>query len=564
LILSKQGKGDQKKQFSLFHKETNRYIIPVLMNYPPSLTQKTKNLSEKLKSNHQLTIIGPHQSTLTNKAIVMKDLEFVSIITTIIITLLVIFAVVSKKSRILLLFPPVMLSIFFSAMLTILFWGSIHGLTLSLGSGIIGLSLDYGFHALIIQNKSKAWRSNTIGLITTVIVLINLAFSDIPLVQQMMFFSIFGLFLSFLMFYFVTFFSKDYGENLKLQLSFLPRLAQKTKIIIFSVILLGIIVNAITTKIDLSLKQFDYQTQTEKNTRNWLFRYTQKRAPLFLIHEEENIKKSLTKSNDEKTWSKKKNITYEGLSNYIVSQEERVHNFKSWHHKICSSEFKNFLSMNYVKIFSPFLNNIDCQKQEEHTVLQSNPTYTSHLISGTKTLSFWFPENEEQEKDIKSQWPQSQSLYELVSLFPQILFKELSILVPLSLLMVFAITFLYYRNLKITLKTQIPFLTGMGLVSWGLILFDMNINFISIIAALIVYGLSIDYGVFSCDSLTANSNRINSALTLSALTTISGFLPLVFCKHPVLLNLGFVLTLGTIGALLGSLLLIPKASEVSK
>jgi predicted exporter len=73
-----------------------------------------------------------------------------------------------------------------------------------------------------------------------------------------------------------------------------------------------------------------------------------------------------------------------------------------------------------------------------------------------------------------------------------------------------------------------------------------------------VFGFSIDYGVFSTDVHLHHPNEpleiqsVYSALTFAAITNIIGFFPMLFAGHPVLLKLGHALFFGTVGTYLGT------------
>jgi predicted exporter len=164
---------------------------------------------------------------------------------------------------------------------------------------------------------------------------------------------------------------------------------------------------------------------------------------------------------------------------------------------------------------------------------------------------------------IKQQFPQAISLLDLGSEFPKILSKELSWKMPLSFLLIIGVLFLYYRSWGYALLATVPFLSGTGLFVLSVILFKLNITFISLVGILMIYGFSIDYGIFSTDA--DNKHKyIWSALICAGLTTISGFTPLLFAQHPVLVQLGQVLFIGAVGTFIGAFWGIPFIKQVLK
>jgi predicted RND superfamily exporter protein len=133
---------------------------------------------------------------------------------------------------------------------------------------------------------------------------------------------------------------------------------------------------------------------------------------------------------------------------------------------------------------------------------------------------------------------------------------------PLSLAFIWLVLIYYYRRLSLTLLPFIPFLTGVGLASWMAILFHIEVSFVTLVGLVMLCGLSVDYGIFATDAarLGRETRGAWTAILFAALATISGFVPLVFCKHLVLAQLGQVLTAGTVGTLLGAFWGVPPAA----
>jgi predicted exporter len=119
----------------------------------------------------------------------------------------------------------------------------------------------------------------------------------------------------------------------------------------------------------------------------------------------------------------------------------------------------------------------------------------------------------------------------------------------------------YYRRMDLLLLSLIPFFTGMGLFALVAILFHLPFTFVSLIAVVMVFGLSLDYGIFATNLYTGRSGPTGpgvwSSVRLAATVTMFGFGPLVAARHPVLAGLGQVLFWGTAGTILGSVWGIP-------
>src|SRR5262245_674702 len=169
----------------------NRVVVPVQFNFPPerdSLTKEFTQAFSTLCKERGLCIrwglVGPHGSTLENKTQIMNDMDKVSVAALIALGGFSVFLIKIKRTRLLLLIPPVLLSFVLTAILTIVFFSKIHGLTMAFGIGNIGVSLDYGLNSAFNTERKKVWKSNTICFLTTAIVLFVLAFSKTPLIRQ--------------------------------------------------------------------------------------------------------------------------------------------------------------------------------------------------------------------------------------------------------------------------------------------------------------------------------------------------------------------------------------------
>jgi predicted exporter len=208
LALESQVMMDLPREGGVFiDRETKRVVLPLQFMSVPSDTAPTerfyKILSEACTRIEcpSFTLVGPHASTFTNERQVMSDLRRVSILGLLFTLAQVAYLIFSKRARALWLFPPVLLAIAASTALTVLIFGSIHGLTLSFGTGLIGLALDYGLHSAFNMEKRGVWRANLCGIVTSLCGFGVLYFSEIPLIRQLMTFALIGVIVAGLIFY---------------------------------------------------------------------------------------------------------------------------------------------------------------------------------------------------------------------------------------------------------------------------------------------------------------------------------------------------------------------------
>ena len=539
------------KRVPIEFKSGSEYIIiPIQFAFPPNETAKTIQLSSRLDSDWYF--VGPHSSTLQNESQIKKDLDSVSMVGMTLLCVVIAFLVYFKKTGLLLLFPIVFIGMGISTAVTIIFFGSIHGLTLSFGTGIVGLALDYGFQAVLNSKMKSVWKTNLCGLSTTLAGLLVMLFSGIPLLKQMMFFAIVGLVASFIIFYVMIKWKPSFFQSAPLTCA--PKLCNWKAWVSLAFILISV-VGFFGIKPNLSLQQFDYQEERIKPIHEWVFKSLGLKPPLFQVHDQAELIQTET----EKEWADKQKINIENYSNYLPSQEQQLSNLKTWENGW--TQFELTWSKEERSFFSPFLKKISFNPKHDPR------SYQQHLFSHQDWLTLWLPKTDEEEKKIRIQFPLTTSLREVVSQFPTMLSQELNWMVPLSVLLALMIHLIYYRRFSFAVIALIPFFTGVGALVIAKFLFNLEISFITVVGLVMVFGFSLDYGIFATDacrdSLHENLNldSLNGVWTgilYSAIATIAGFFPLLFCVHPVLRQLGQALFFGGVGTYIGSIWGIPS------
>lgn len=108
-----------------------------------------------------------------------------------------------RRWRVLLAFVPVLVGMLFGAVACVAFFGSMHVMTLVLGSSLIGVAVDYPLHYLSKSWSLKPWRSwpalrltlpgLSLSLATSCIGYLALAFTPFPALTQIAIFSAAGL-----------------------------------------------------------------------------------------------------------------------------------------------------------------------------------------------------------------------------------------------------------------------------------------------------------------------------------------------------------------------------------
>jgi predicted exporter len=137
-------------------------------------------------------------------------------------------------------------------------------------------------------------------------------------------------------------------------------------------------------------------------------------------------------------------------------------------------------------------------------------------------------------------------------------FSELLYLSAIAALLIPTLAFLLLRDIRLTALALLPVGTGILAVLGMIPALGRSLDAPSVIAAMVVVGLCIDYGIFivySCHYHLKTGTR--TAVTLSAVTTLIGTGVLLFAQHPILFSIGVTMVTGVLAGYVSSLLVIP-------
>lgn len=495
-------------------------------------------------------VLGPHAAAYVNQEQIKDDLYRVSLLGALFFFAMLFFLRWKRAAALLSLLGPLVISLLVALGVTYLIFGSIHGLTLAFGPSLVGLVLDYGIHTKIHRGSREAWSSNLFGLLTTLCGFIVLAFSEIPLLKQLMVFSLVGLLVSFVLYYLASQTKGRLWRSTQFEV-FNFRSDQFKVLGPFALLLLTLAFLLVPLiKLDLNLKNFElkqkYQAELE--------------SKLWSSAEEGELSFSVSTSNDlgvlkaVDNWARSQAVPYLSWSRFIPSQSEQLKNLNSWSGENCK-ELK-FIEETEKKFFQDVSLAEYCKRRVRD--LSQKPAYVEDYVSkdGERVLQVLKLSGSQQKELLNGFGISLYSFKKIFAEFPQLLLKELFIMFPLTLLFCLLIIYFHTKGWGYTLLALFPMFSAVGLVLGFHLLFGRSLSFVSCVAMLMIFGSSVDYGIFKVDSLRKKQtqeeeNMIFSSLFMNALLTFIGYLPLVFAKHPVLKDLGWVLSFGTIGAFLG-------------
>lgn len=556
----------------LVEPDSGRVLIPMLVGHDPLDVASTEKLASSIAATckgkdgqedacSRVGFLGGHFASLENQRQVVDDLSIVSVSGVISLILSLILLKIFKQMRLLFVLIPVAAAMLMAAAVIVLKDGWIHGLTLSFGSGLVGLSVDYGAHAAFHGREPGIWRSNLMGLLTTLVVLGVLAFTEIPVLRQLMFFAMLGLTFSYLvMFAMHHFFPKLVAaEPLKL-----PALKSRVMGIVMGLFVVAGCVGLIGGKYALDLQSLNYMGDRTKSLYVW-FQQAAKMNNLFVIHDDVPQGSLLTDLHAEKQWAESAGVRLENAALYVPLLATQEQNRSTWFDADCDYKFKAALDETQRRFFAPYWSERPCaavtaRSLEPGPDAGAPPAYVAHLASKDGWISIFFPENAEQTAATKARFPSAFSLVEVAQKFPTLFKSELSWMIPLTLVAIALVLAFYFRSLYLSIAAILPFLSGVGAVVVVSTLTGEPLNFVAMIALLMLCGLSVDFGIFTvdqCRGTAEHPEKTQSALLFCCISSLLGVVPMIFAGHPVLRSLGMPLAVGQTGALLGSIFGVP-------
>lgn len=123
---------------------------------------------------------------------------------------------------------------------------------------------------------------------------------------------------------------------------------------------------------------------------------------------------------------------------------------------------------------------------------------------------------------------------------------------------------LFFRNLKKVLIALIPVVSGMLFMVGVMGVLGIGFNLFNIVAAILIIGLGVDYGIFMVTKITHGLDLATQrAVFVSGLTTLAGFGALVMARHPALHSIGLSVLVGIGAAIPSALLVIPAIYRIN-
>ncbi len=186
--------------------------VPEQKRIQSEITAVFNVFNHKAGDNYKLDMTGVPVFAVATQSLIQGDIQLVSVLSS--IGLLLLFLLVFRSTSALLQVFSVLLIVILAAILTTqLVFGYVHGMTVAIGSTLVGICIDYPIHAIAhaqaVKNEqrvaliAKIWPSMVMGGITTLVGYMALGASGYPGFRQVAVYAASGIIISLLLTRFV-------------------------------------------------------------------------------------------------------------------------------------------------------------------------------------------------------------------------------------------------------------------------------------------------------------------------------------------------------------------------
>ncbi|WP_027389447.1 MMPL family transporter [Chrysiogenes arsenatis] len=131
-----------------------------------------------------------------------------------------------------------------------------------------------------------------------------------------------------------------------------------------------------------------------------------------------------------------------------------------------------------------------------------------------------------------------------------------------ALVMIAVMLLLLFRRVSKALYALLPALSGTVCMFGIMGYVGMACNAMNIVAAALVLGLAVDYGIYMvCQVSEGYAFSVSKAVLASGFTTLAGLGALALAEHPALNSIGITVLLGVSSALVVALVFIPRVYQ---
>ncbi len=537
----------------------------------------------------EATVLCGHRHSIDNARIIRSDIVKVSLASILIFAVMFILIYRFEYQCFYIIIIPAV-SVLFSITLLALFVESLSGFIIGLGGVIAGIAVDYGIHVYSACAKGGGTHIRGIirpligGAVTTMGIFAAFFFSGVDSYIILGIFAVLSVLISLTMSIFLLPVmigpKKLKPSAVKLKMPVYSRKGAIVCLVIWGVLVIAALLSLPKLKVANDVNTMDGAGKQiiadEKSFRDY---WTGKADNAMLIVTGKTREDVLRLA--EKIYPEVAKLTDNGYISPVSimpSDKTERENRKRWQTFWSPEHLKHLravLSKEAVasgfapKAFDAFVDSLSDTSGGDKAVIELLGKYfvRQHKNGSWKLFSF-FPDRLEYFNALSRQFGDNENIA-LISpavLYDRIgdeLFGRLVSIGLWSILLVALLSIIVTRSLYRGGIALLPVVIALVMIAGICALFGVSVSVPVGVAAVIVIGLAIDYGIFLVyQAFGMISDNVTSAVMLSALTTIAGGGSLILASHPVLFNLGVFLTLGVFLAALAAFTMIPALATL--
>ena len=591
LLLSLQGfksLANQGKQVLKQHKRYHNFILQTKMSGLSVLAQL--ELQQALKEtfsqfvaneamDYQLAMTGVPVFAATTQGLITEDITRISILSSVALSLLFLW-IFRSLSALFWIAALLMAVVSVAVLVTNLFFGYVHGMTMAIGTTLIGICIDYPIHGLVHaqtvkvsrrrQVIAKIWPSMVLGGLTTIIGYLALGFSGYPGFQQVAVYAGSGILTSLFLTRFLLPELLSAHSNNGMQI-FLVSYWMRTCVRFRPLLVLSLIILSAVALFSMkSLHWIEDIQQLTPELEQLKARDKEIRARMissiepgrFILVSAENTEAALQKA--ERVYErldqlKQQNALteYYGLYPWLVSQQQQDLNQQLLHDQLTSQNqqlWQQALAKHGLSI--SHLGKLQYPQQAPLSVDQVLASPVQRIIDSQIIITdqqalvmIWIAQHDPQV--LKSAFDdiddvQYFSQRDLLNSMAADYRERAQLSLGIGLAVIILLLWLRYQRLFISLQTLLPAVIAALFILAGWSLSGQAISFLHLVGILLAVAICVDYGIFYYENRAANIELTYQAMAASMLTSALAFGCLAFADTAVLQTLAQVVASGVI------------------
>jgi predicted RND superfamily exporter protein len=548
---------------------------------------------EKLPEWVSADIIAGHLHTISNEDVIKRDIWLALSIAG--VAFLLLFLLLFRDIRAAMLFLLPVVSVLVSIRLSHMVLGRLSYFIVGMGGVVTGIAVDYGIHVYMAIRAADGRadavkvvaKPVVIGALTTLGVFAAFFFSSVQGYHQLAFFSILsiGLCLACALFLLPHLLGRPRRVGLEgaSAKGGLQRFRDRDAMVIACWVLamVGGVVSSSQLSFESDIREFDgsepkvFQAEA-KFHRVW----GGKEQPAVFVVPGGSLDEALRRNRlvYRDAMAVMGGEGFSSLSAIWPPKEERAANAARWRgfwRQGRESELKRLLREHgaaydfSAEAFSPFFESlyagaaVDDELEGVGVFSRLRERFVQEGQGGYRVLSF-FPDEERFVSGLSavsgdhpgtfvvSRNAISRALSRSVS-------AEIVYLAAIAALLIPILACLLLRDPRLTVLALVPVATGITAVLGMIPVLGLSMTAPSVISAMVVVGLCIDYGIFVVYAYHHDlETGTHTAVTLSAVTTLIGTGALLLASHPVLFSIGVTMVTGVLGGYVSSMLVVPS------